>query len=99
MPSKADIDKLFRRYLGREAADILLAKIEKMRKQGKSAAKIEKMIESYVSSHIANEIVSAVVSKVGPIAPETKGGVNVNVRSRLVAYRKIEPCISVKAKS
>jgi hypothetical protein len=69
MPSKPNVGALFRKHLGKETGDALLAKIDKMTREKKTAAEIQKAVVTGISTQIENEVVSAVIVKVGPITP------------------------------
>jgi hypothetical protein len=85
MPRKTKIEDLFRKNLGKKTADALLAEIDKMIRENKSAARIEKMIMARISAHIEDRI----VAKIGPIDPSATSRVRVGVHSEL------KPMVSV----
>jgi hypothetical protein len=71
---KKNVRSLLREQLGKEAADALLNKLDKMAKKGAPASAIEKTLEEELASHIgaaiaasANKGIKSRVSQVGPI--------------------------------
>lgn len=57
-----DIEKLLQKHLGKEAAAAMMAKIDRMVKQGKSAAAIEKVIFSDLRKYIEQQVAGAIAS-------------------------------------
>lgn len=66
---QANIEKLLRDNVGKEAADAILTKIDKMAKEGAKPAAIEKVIAADLQAHIEQQVTSVVIAKIGPIQP------------------------------
>ena len=81
MPSKPNVGALFRKHFGKETGDALLAKIDKMAREKKTADEIQRAIVTDISSQIEKEVVSAVIVKVGPITPIKVKPIQANVKT------------------
>jgi ribosome maturation protein Sdo1 len=69
MPTKANVASILKKHFGKEVADAMTAKIDKMIAEKKSAAVIEKAIRADLATQIEKQVVSAVIAKIGPITP------------------------------
>ena len=54
MEAKRDVRSLLRKQLGKDVADAMLMKVDKMVERGASPAKIERMILAYLADHLRN---------------------------------------------
>jgi hypothetical protein len=54
MAIKSDVRSRLRKQLGKDVADAMLRKVDKMVKQGASPAKIEKVILADLAAHLRN---------------------------------------------
>ncbi len=98
MPPRVNVETLFRRYLGKETADGLLAKIDKMVAQKKSAAKIESAIETEIEKLLKDGIADKIKSTIGRRYPVPEP-VDVWVGSRIKPIsicRKLETGVHVR---
>lgn len=66
MPKKETPKSLLTKHLGKDAANALLEKIDKMIAKGESAAKIEKAVHDEVVNYIRLQLDEAVKAAVGP---------------------------------
>jgi hypothetical protein len=66
MPKKQNINGFLRKSLGKEVADKVIYKIDKMIKKGVSAARIQKDITRYLVTNARRQAATAVVAKVWP---------------------------------
>jgi hypothetical protein len=73
MPKKQNVDDLLRKNLGREAANRVIRKINKMIKAGASPAKIQKTITADLIAHVRKQAKIAVVAKSTPMIPMKVG--------------------------
>jgi hypothetical protein len=64
-----DLESLLVRYLGKEVAKEMLAKVDSMVKQGRSAAEIERAITKDVITEVEKGVISTVIAKIGPMTP------------------------------
>jgi hypothetical protein len=62
MPTKANVASILKKHLGKEVADAMTAKIDKMIAEKKSAAEIEKAIRADLATRIEKQVVSAIRS-------------------------------------
>lgn len=70
MPAKVNIDALLRKHLGKEVADAMTAKVDKMISEKKSAEEIEKALQADFSA--ASKKVSIAVMDI--IRPPNESG-------------------------
>jgi hypothetical protein len=68
MPRRQSVEKLLRTYLGKPAAEAMLAEIDEMVEKGAKAPAIEKMIATRLELHFKEQLVSATISAIGPTA-------------------------------
>jgi hypothetical protein len=54
MATKRDVRSSLRKQLGKDVADAMLKKVDKMVKQDESPAKIEKVIRADLAAHLRN---------------------------------------------
>ena len=81
MPQKqGSIHKMLRDNLGKEAADAILVKVDKMAKEGAKPAAIEKVIATDIQAHIEQQVSSVVIAKIGPIQPIKVKPIQVSVK-------------------
>ena len=64
-----DLKTLLTKYLGKEVATAMLAKIDLMVKKGRRAADIERTITKDVIAEVEKGVVSTVIAKIGPMTP------------------------------
>ncbi len=69
MPKTKDVRSIMRKQLGKEVADAMLNKVDKMVKGGASSSAIEKAFADDLTAHIEKQVVSAVITNIGPIQP------------------------------
>jgi hypothetical protein len=69
MASKLNVEALVRKKLGKETGDAVLAKIDKMVAEKKTAVEIQKAIMADISIQIEKAVVATVIAKIGPITP------------------------------
>jgi hypothetical protein len=69
MASKLNVEALVRKQLGKETGDAVLAKIDKMVAEKKSAAEIQRVIMADIAIQIEKAVVATVIAKIGPITP------------------------------
>jgi hypothetical protein len=62
MPTKANVASILKKHLGKEVADAMTAKIDKMIAEKKSAAVIEKAIRADLATQTEKQVVSAIRS-------------------------------------
>lgn len=99
MPAKVNIGALLKKHLGKKAADAMTAKIDKMVKQKKTAAQIEKAIQADLATHIEKEVTAALIAKIGPVTPIKVKPIQADVKSKIgpiSVSTKIGPPIQVK---
>ncbi len=80
MPKEPSLEQVLRRSLGKDAADALLDKIDRMVARGAKAAAIEKAVTAELQAQFVEQIVSAAVSEVGPVTPVKVKGIQAKVR-------------------
>jgi hypothetical protein len=99
MPAKPKVDALLKKHLGKDVADVMLAKIDKMIQAGKTAAEIEKVVTADLVAHIEKEVTAAVIAKIGPITPIKVKPIQTDIKSKIgpisVSVKMIPP-IQVK---
>jgi len=83
MPERTDIGTLLRKHLGKEVADAMTAKIDKMIAGKKSAAEIERVVMADLTAHIEKEVTMAVISKIGPITPIKVKPIQTDIKSKI----------------
>jgi hypothetical protein len=104
MPSKPKVEELFRKHLGEEVGNEILAKIEKMASAQAKPEEIEKAIAADIAAEIEKSIVSTVVAKIGPLTPikvkpiqsDVKSIVSTKVSSAVNVKNAISPSMGVK---
>ena len=101
MPATVDVEALFRKHLGRETADVLLAKVDEMVKMKKPAAEIEKAVTDGISMEIEKQVATAVIAKIGPIQPikvstGVQSAVKTSVSTSIKASIKVSSGVQVK---
>ena len=93
MAGKQNVRSVMRKHLGKQVADAMLNKVDKMVKRGATAAAIEKTFADDLTAHIEKQVVSAVVAKIGPLTPLTVKPIQSSVKST------IAPSVGVSVKS
>jgi len=83
VPAQANIGAVLKKHLGKEVADAMMAKIDKMIAQKKSAAEIERTIHADLAAHIEKEVTAAVIAKIGPITPIKVKPIQTDVKSKI----------------
>ena len=100
MPKPArDIEKLLRENLGKEAADAMLDKIDKMARKGATATAMERAITADVQAHVEKQLVSTVIASIGPLTPIKVKPIQVQVKPAIKPITitpKINTGVSVK---
>ncbi len=94
MRKEPSVETLLRRTLGKEAADALLAKIDRMVAGGAKKAAIEKAVTADLQRQFVQQVVSAVISQIGPIPVKVQGGVQARVRPVVRAIVARTPAIN-----
>lgn len=99
MPKKETPKSLLTKHLGKDVANALLVKIDKMIKKGESAAKIEKAAQDEIDNYIGMLIEEAVKAAVGPkefkkLPPALTVSLHKSIRTKISAHNKISPAIS-----
>lgn len=80
MPRAQSIEKQLRKALGKDAADAMLAKIDRMMAGGATVAAIENVIAAGLRARLEQQVMSAVTTGVGPVTPARTRRIHVNVR-------------------
>ena len=83
MAAKKQVGAILKKHLGKEVADAMTAKIDKMIRAKKSATEIETAIHADLSAHIEKEVTAAVVAKIGPITPIKVKPIQADVKSKI----------------
>jgi len=99
VPAKVDIGTLLTKHLGKEVAAAMVAKIDKMITEKKSAPEIEKVIQADLAAHVEKEVTAALISKIGPIIPIKVSPIQTDVKSKVGVIgvsAKVGPPIQVK---
>ena len=99
MPAQADVEALMVKYLGKETAGTMLAKMDQMVKEGKRPADIEKAVSTDLIAHIEKQVVSTVIAQIGPITPIKVKPIEVSVKPAIGPISispKINTGVSVK---
>ena len=94
MPTEANVASILKKHLGKEVADAMTAKIDKMIAEKKSAAYIEKAIRADLATQIEKQVVSAVIAKIGPITPLKVKPIQADVK---VAVRPLSVSTELRA--
>ena len=69
MPKEENVRALLTDNLGKEVGDAILAKIDKMVKEGATPARIERAVQADIATEIEKQVLSAIVVNIGPIQP------------------------------
>ena len=93
MAKKQNMRAVMRKQLGKQVADAMLDRVDKMVKQGKSATAIQNAFAADLTAHIEKQVISAVVTNIGPITPLTVKPISSSVKST------IAPSVGVSVKS
>lgn len=96
---QGELESLLRKNIGKDAADTMLAKVDKMVKQGATASQIERTIAADLQAHIEQLVVSTVVAKIGPLTPIKVKPIQVQIKPSIkpiVVSPKINTGVSVK---
>jgi len=93
MAGKRDVRSLMRKQLGKDVADAMLNKVDKMVKRGATSAAIEKAFSEDLTAHIEKQVVSTVIAKIGPLTPLTVKPIQSSVKST------IAPSVGVSVKN
>jgi len=80
MAKKPSLETLLRQSLGKEAADALLAKIDRMVAKGAKADAVAKAVTADLQKEFVEQVVCAAVSGIGPVTPVKVQGVKARVR-------------------
>ncbi len=99
MPAKVNVGALLRRQLGKEVADAVAAKVDKMISEKKSVAEIERAIHADLVAHIEKQVTAAVIAKIGPLTPIKLKPIQTDVKSKIgpiSVSTKVGPAIKVK---
>ncbi len=95
---KPNVGAILKQHLGKEVADAMTAKIDKMIADKKSAAQIEKAIQDDLVAHLEKEVTAAVIVKVGPATPIKVKPIQTDVKSKIAPISvsfKVGPPIKV----
>ena len=66
MPKKETPEMLLIKLMGKDAANELLVRIDKMIAKGKSVEEIEKLVNDEIATHIEQEVSTATKIAIGP---------------------------------
>ena len=77
MAKRKDAQSYLRKQLGKESADAVLSKLDKMAKKGVSASAIEKLLAKQLEAHIRAKII-----------PALNRGIRSGVKQAVAAVRK-----------
>lgn len=94
-----NVEKMLRDNLGKEVADAMLGKIDKMVKAGAKPAAIEKMVQADLLNHVEQAVVTTVLAKIGPIQPIKVKPIQVSIKPAIrpiIVSPKINTGVSVK---
>ncbi len=69
MPVQPNLEALFEKHLGKEAAARIIGRIDKMARAKATPAQIEKATVEEIATHLQTAVVNTVLAKVGPITP------------------------------
>lgn len=94
MRKAQSVETLLRRSLGKEAANALLAKIDRMVAGGAKKDAIEKAVTAELQRQFVQQVVSAVLSEISPVTPVTVQGVQAKVRPVVRGVVARTPAIS-----
>ena len=94
MPTENQVIQLFEKHLGKEAAQTILAKMDKMTKAKATPAQMETAVIADISAQIEKQVVDTVAAKIGPISPIKVKPISVSVQPKIKIIT-IGPKISV----